>query len=65
MPPILRKKSLALCFSFEEINTLKKKLKPDKTASNKKTTRNTESLFSTEINLNTSSDEGKNSFWYE
>jgi hypothetical protein len=50
-----RKKSLA--FLFEEINTLKRQLKPEKTASSKK--RKAESILSTEINLTTSSDEGE------
>jgi hypothetical protein len=48
-----RKKSLA--FIFEEINALKRKLRPEKTASSKK--RKSESILSTEINLTTSSDE--------
>jgi hypothetical protein len=50
---------LALIFFFEEINALKKQLqlKPEKTASSKK--RKAESILSTEINLNTSSDEGE------
>jgi hypothetical protein len=47
------KKSLA--FLFEEINGLKRQLKPEKTASSKK--RKAESILSTEINLTTSSDE--------
>jgi hypothetical protein len=47
------KKSLA--FLFGEINTLKRQLKPEKTASSKK--RKAESILSTEINLTTSSDE--------
>jgi hypothetical protein len=53
-----RKKSLAFCFLFEEINALKRQLKPEKTASSKK--RKAESILSTEINayLTTSSDEG-------
>jgi hypothetical protein len=51
------KKSLAFLFLFEEINALKRKLKPEKTASSKK--RKTESILSTEINLTTSSDEGE------
>jgi hypothetical protein len=50
------KKSLA--FLFEEINALKRQLKPEKTASSKK--RKAESILSTEINLITSSDEGEN-----
>jgi hypothetical protein len=41
------KKSLALLFSFEEINALKRQLKPEKTTRRKK--RNTESILSTEI----------------
>jgi hypothetical protein len=49
------KKSLA--FLFEEINALKRQLKPEKTASSKK--RKAESIISTEINLTTSSDEGE------
>jgi hypothetical protein len=50
------KKSLA--FLFEEINALKRQLKPEKTASSKKRKEKTESILSTEINLTTSSDEG-------
>jgi hypothetical protein len=42
-----RKKSLA--FLFEEINALKRQLKPEKTASSKK--RKAESILSTEINV--------------
>jgi hypothetical protein len=49
------KKSLA--FLFEEINALKRQLKPEKTASSKK--RKVESILSTDINLTTSSDEGE------
>jgi hypothetical protein len=45
------------CFLFEEINELKRQLKPEKTASSKK--RKAESILSTEINLTTSSDEGE------
>jgi hypothetical protein len=41
-----RKKSLA--FIFEEINALKRQLKPEKTANSKK--RQAESILSTEIN---------------
>jgi hypothetical protein len=52
----LGKKSMA--FLFEEINALKRQLKPDKTASSKK--RKAESLLSIEINLTTSSNEGYN-----
>jgi hypothetical protein len=55
------KKSLAFLVLFEEINALKRQLKPEKTTSSKK--RKAESiLFSiifTEINLTTSSDEGE------
>jgi hypothetical protein len=46
-----------LAFLFEEINALKRQLKPEKTASSKK--RNAESILSTEINLTTSTDEGE------
>jgi hypothetical protein len=49
------KKSLA--FLFEEINALKRQLKPEKTASSKK--RKAESILFTEINLTTNSDEGE------
>jgi hypothetical protein len=49
------KKSLAFLVLFEEINALKRQLKPKKTASSKK--RKAESILSTEINLTTSSDE--------
>jgi phosphopantetheinyl transferase (holo-ACP synthase) len=45
-----RKKSLA--FLFEEINALKRKLKPENTASSMK--RKAESLLNTEINLTAS-----------
>jgi hypothetical protein len=45
------------CFLFEEINALKRQLKPGKTTSSKK--RKAESILSTEINLTTSSDEGE------
>jgi hypothetical protein len=44
-----------LVFLFEEINALKRHLKPEKTASSKK--KKPESILSTEINLTTSSDE--------
>jgi hypothetical protein len=47
------KKSLA--FLFEEINALKRQLKPEKTANSKK--RKAESILSTEINLTASSGE--------
>jgi hypothetical protein len=43
------KKSLAFLFLFEEINALKRQLKSENTASNKK--RKTESILSTEIKL--------------
>jgi hypothetical protein len=49
------KKSLA--FLFEEINALKRQLKPEETASSKK--RKAESILSTEINFTTNSDEGE------
>jgi hypothetical protein len=42
------KKSLAFLFLFEEVNALKRQLKPEKTASSKK--RKAESILSTEIN---------------
>jgi hypothetical protein len=54
------KKCLAFLFLFEEINALKRQLKPEKTVSSKKReSRKSESLLflSTEINLTTSSDE--------
>jgi hypothetical protein len=51
------KKSLALNFLFEEINALKRQLKPEKTASSKK--RKAESILSIEINLTNSSDESE------
>jgi hypothetical protein len=47
-----------LAFLFEEINAVKRQLKPEKTASSKK--RKAESILSTEINLTNSSDEGEN-----
>jgi hypothetical protein len=40
---------LAFLVLFEEINALKRQLKPEKTASNKK--RKAESILSTEINV--------------
>jgi hypothetical protein len=43
-----RKKSLVFLFLFEEINALKRQLKPEKTASSKK--RKAESILFTEIN---------------
>jgi hypothetical protein len=43
------KKPLAFLFLFEEINTLKRRLKPEKTTSSKK--RKAESILSTEINI--------------
>jgi ribosomal protein S15P/S13E len=49
------KKSLA--FLFEEINALKRHLKPEKTSFSKK--RKAKSIISTEIDLTTSSDEDK------
>jgi hypothetical protein len=52
------KKSLSLFFLFEEMNVLKRQLKPEKTESSKK--RKAESILSTEIKLTTSSDEGEN-----
>jgi hypothetical protein len=45
----------SLVFIFEEINALKKQLKPEKTASSKK--RKAESILYTEMNVTTSSDE--------
>jgi hypothetical protein len=51
------KKSVAFLFLFKEINALKRKLKPEKTASIKK--RKAESILSTDINLTTSSDKGE------
>jgi hypothetical protein len=54
-----------LAFLFEEINALKRQLKPEKTASSKNSTKKAESILSTEINayLTTSSDEGKESLF--
>jgi hypothetical protein len=52
------KKSLAFLCLFEEIDALKRQLNPEKTAKSKK--RKAESILSTEINLTTSGDEGKN-----
>jgi hypothetical protein len=45
------KKSLAFLVLFEEINALKRQLKPEKTASSKKRTRKAEFILSTEINV--------------
>jgi hypothetical protein len=42
-----RKKSLAFLVLFEEINALKRQLKPEKTASSKKRTRKAESILIT------------------
>jgi hypothetical protein len=50
-----RKKSLAFLFLFEEINELKRQLKPETTANSKK--RKAEFILSTEINFTISSDE--------
>jgi hypothetical protein len=47
----------SLIFIFEEIDALKRQLKPEKTASSKK--RKVKSLLYTEINLSTSSDVGE------
>jgi hypothetical protein len=69
LPNLNRRKRLALKpkldlerslwpFHFEEINALKRQLKPEKTASSKK--RKAEPILSTEINLTTSNDEGEN-----
>ena len=52
----------ALSFLFEEINSLKKQLKPVKPENPKK--RKAESLLSTEINLTNSSDEMEEYFYY-
>jgi hypothetical protein len=46
-----------LAFLFEEIDAIKKQLKPEKTASSKK--RKAESILSTEINLTIIIDEGE------
>jgi hypothetical protein len=46
-----------LAFFFEEMNALKRQLKPEKTASSKK--RKAESILSNEINLTTISDKGE------
>jgi hypothetical protein len=46
-----------LAFIFEEIDALKRQLKPGKVASSKK--RKAESILCTEINLTFSSDEGE------
>jgi hypothetical protein len=43
-----------LAFLFKEINALKRQLKPEKTDK-----KQAESILSTEININTSSDEGE------
>jgi hypothetical protein len=51
------KKSLALLFLFEEINELKRQLKPEKTASSKKS--KAASILFTGLNLNTSCDKGE------
>ena len=55
MGPRLFRDKKALSFLFEEINALKKQLKPAKAENPKK--RKVESLLSTEINLTHSSDE--------
>jgi hypothetical protein len=51
------KRNLWLILLFEEINALKRQLKPEKTASSKK--RMAEYILCNEINLTTSSDEGE------
>jgi hypothetical protein len=51
-----RPEKKAPAFLFEEINALKRKLKPENTSSSKK--RKAESLLSIDINLTTSDDEG-------
>jgi hypothetical protein len=52
---------LAFLFHFEEINALRRQLKPEKTASSKvrRERLNTSSVLSTEINLTNSSNEGE------
>ena len=52
---------MALSFLFEEINALKKQLKPEKAENPKK--RKAESLLSSEINLTHSSDENEEYFY--
>jgi hypothetical protein len=52
------KKSLAIL--FEEINALKRQLKPEKSARSKKRKAESILFLSTEINLTTSSDKGEN-----
>jgi hypothetical protein len=47
----------SLAFLFEEVNALKRQVKPEKTASSRK--RKAESILLTEINLTTSSDQGE------
>jgi hypothetical protein len=54
------KKTLSFLVLFEEINALKRQLKPEKTASSKKRTRKAESILSTKNNLAISNDEGEN-----
>jgi hypothetical protein len=54
------KKSLALYFLFEEIDALKRKLNPEKTANSKKRKGRDESILSFEINLTTSTDKDEN-----
>jgi hypothetical protein len=56
------KNSLEFLVLFEKINTLKRQLKPEKTASNKN--RKAESLISTKTNLTTSIYEGENKEYY-
>jgi hypothetical protein len=52
MPKLDPERSLWLSFFlFEEINALKRQLKPEKTASSKKRTRKAESILSTEVNV--------------
>jgi hypothetical protein len=50
-------KMTSLAFLFEEINAIKRQLKPEKTASSQKS--KAESILYTEINLTTRSDEGE------
>jgi hypothetical protein len=49
LKPKLNPEKKSLAFLFEEINPLKRQLKPEKTSSSKK--RKAESILSTEINV--------------
>jgi hypothetical protein len=57
------KKSLVFLFLFEEINALKRQLKPERLQAVRRERLNPSSLLSTEINLTISSNEGEDYFF--